>query len=63
MPWRFRLFRRRPLPPPDVDEAREHLARIDAQQGEVDRLTQQLDKRRAGNHFREAFEQALRGNV
>lgn len=64
MPWKWRLWHRAHCS--DVHEAREHLARLKAQQAEVDQIERVTATRHDSNHFREsvqaAWEAALRGD-
>lgn len=61
MPWRW--WRRYRQPETCPSEARQLLERVRAQQTEVDSLTSRMLTERETNHFREALQAVIRGQV
>lgn len=59
-PWRG-VFHRIERQSEQIDLAQMVLDHLDSQAAHVERMTDELSARRHANHFREMFEEALRG--
>jgi hypothetical protein len=60
--WWSKFWGHHPIPESQRGEAERQLERIQAQAPEVHRVAKHLESRQGDNHFREAMEQAFRGD-